>query len=70
MEVKYFGVQDEKFDYSEYEFKLKNITSVTLNNITDLQSNEIQGIENSFKKVSEAYFKQIADLLKEISEEL
>ena len=70
MKVSYFGVHPEEFDYSEYEHKLRQITSVKLDQINDLQSHDQQNIENSFLQLAQSYFKQIEIVLKNIHEEV
>ena len=70
MKVAYFGLQIDQFDYSSYEQKLRQITSIKLENITELKSSEQIFIENSFIKLAQAYFKQIETVLKESPEDV
>ena len=70
MKITYFGVHPEDFDYSTYEKKLQEITSIKLTYINQLQSSDENQIENSFIKLAQAYFREIELLLKEMSEEV
>lgn len=70
MKIAYYGLQTDQFDYSTYEQKLRQITSVKLVNINELQTSNQEIIENSFIKLAQAYFRQIESVLKELPEDI
>ena len=70
MDAKFYSNQALNFDYSKYEQKIKNITSVKLEHITDLHTPEQKiGSLASIEPVL-SYVEKIAQLLKETSEEV
>lgn len=64
------GVQTDELDYSAYEQKLSEITSIKLQNITNLSHEEQFQLENTILKQAGNYFKLIKNLLDEIKDEV
>lgn len=64
------GLDTIDFDFSTYEKKLQQITSVQLDNITDLHSSISHSVEESFLELAHDYFLKIEQLLNQTSEEV
>ena len=64
------GVQPDELDYSLYEQKLQEITSIKLEYITNLTDGEQFQLENSMLRQSANYFTLIKDLLHGIKDEV
>lgn len=65
-----FNLDATDFDYSSYELKLQEITSIELTHLSDLHSSLIPTESNSFSHLALSYFSLIERILKEYQEEV